>query len=443
VDARRIGVVGAGYVGLTTAVCFASLGHRVVCADLDKSKVDSLNRGETSAHEPGLDGLLAAGLRTGRLRFVVGNEPALTGVDLVFLCLPTPTGRRGHADLTALHSVLREARQLLPAGAVLVVKSTVPPGTTDGVRRELGRQDVAVVSNPEFLREGRAVDDFLRPQRVVVGGADQDAVRRVAELYAGSGAPTLFTDSTSAELAKYASNCFLAMKLSYVNTLAELCERVGADIGDVTEGMRLDDRIGAAFLSPGPGWGGSCLPKDTRALLSAADDADVDFPLLRATIGTNDRQAARIVRKVREAVDGPLAGARVGLLGLTFKAGTDDLRDSPALAVAELLAAEGAELTGYDPCVPTARPQTGDVRVVDSPYLAAKDVSAVVVLTEWPEFTGLDWARLAEQVRDRVVVDTRNLLPPGALRDNGFRVHRIGEGNGLRATAPGARPWST
>jgi UDPglucose 6-dehydrogenase len=236
----------------------------------------------------------------------------------------------------------------------------------------------------------------------------------------------LTTDSASAELVKYASNCFLAMKLSYVNTLAELCERLGADIDDVTDGMGLDDRIGSAFLRPGPGWGGSCLPKDTRALLSTADAADVDFPLLRATITTNDRQAARVVAKIRAALGEPLAGARIGLLGLTFKAGTDDLRDSPALAIAELLVAEGAEVTGYDPCVRSPDRRTGRVRVVDSPYLAAKDASVLVLSTEWPEFAELDWARLADEVRDRVVLDTRGLLSHAGVRPGGFRVHDIG-----------------
>ncbi|MFI9009293.1 UDP-glucose dehydrogenase family protein [Actinosynnema sp. NPDC053489] len=419
----RIGVIGAGYVGLTTAACFARLGHTVVCADVDEARVAALGRAEIGAHEPGLAELVAEGLREGRLRFVLGNAEALADVEFVFLCVPTPTGQDGAADLAAVHAVLREARDAVSPGCVVVIKSTVPAGTTERVSRLLDRSDVQVVSNPEFLREGHAVDDFLRPQRVVVGARAEEAARRVVALYAGTGAPALVTTSASAELVKYASNCFLAMKLSYVNSLAELCEQVGADIGDVTEGMRLDDRIGSAFLEPGPGWGGSCFPKDTRALLSTAEDAHVDFPLLRATIGTNGHQARRVVRLVREAVGGELAGVPLGLLGLTFKAGTDDLRDSPALAVAALLAEEGARLTGYDPCV-TA--DCGLVRVVGSAEAAARGADGLVVLTEWPEFAELDWPNLATAMARPVIVDTRNLLPVEKVSEAGFHLVSLG-----------------
>ncbi|MFT7838535.1 UDP-glucose/GDP-mannose dehydrogenase family protein [Saccharothrix sp. BKS2] len=421
----RIGVVGAGYVGLTTAACFARLGHEVVCADVEPAKVEALSRAEVGAHEPGLPELVGEGVRGKRLRFVLGNDEALSGVDFVFVCVPTPTGADGAADLVAVHAVLREARDAVRPGCVVVLKSTVPPGTAERVAGVLGRADVGVVSNPEFLREGHAVDDFLRPQRVVVGAAGssgEEAARRVVGLYEGTGAPAVITGSTSAELVKYASNCFLAMKLSYVNSLAELCERVGADIADVTEGMSLDDRIGAAFLEPGPGWGGSCFPKDTRALLSAAEDARVDFPLLRATIGTNGHQARRVVDLVRSAV-GPLRGARLGLLGLTFKAGTDDLRDSPALAVAALLAEEGARLVGYDPCVGR---DCGPVRVLTSAEEVARDADGLLVLTEWPEFAELDWPALAGVVRRRVIVDTRNLLPVDKVVEAGFHLVTLG-----------------
>jgi UDPglucose 6-dehydrogenase len=294
------------------------------------------------------------------------------------------------------------------------------------VRSLLERPDVAVVANPEFLREGHAVDDFLHPQRIVVGSEDETSALRVLSLYAATGAPAVITGSASAELVKYASNCFLAMKLSYVNTLAELCEQVGGDIEDVTEGMRLDERIGSAFLAPGPGWGGSCLPKDTRALLSTSEAANVDFSLLRATIETNTHQVRRVVGKIRDAVGGSLAGARIGILGLAFKAGTDDLRDSPALAVAELLASEGAELTAYDPSVPTGS-SPGPVHVVDAAHLAVKDASAIVVLTEWPEFADLDWTRLAEEVSRPVIVDSRDLLPAEKVQAAGFRLIATGK----------------
>ncbi|GAA0207234.1 UDP-glucose/GDP-mannose dehydrogenase family protein [Saccharothrix mutabilis subsp. mutabilis] len=409
----RIGVIGAGYVGLTTAACFAHLGHEVVCADVDAGKVAALRRAEVTAHEPRLAELVADGVADGTLDFVLGNGPALTGVDFVFLCVPTPTGEDGAADLSAVDAVLAETEL---SDCVLVVKSTVPPGTADRIAADVR---VPVVSNPEFLREGHAVDDFLRPQRIVVGGEEEPA-RRVVALYPN--APALVTDRASAELVKYASNCFLAMKLSYVNSLAELCEQAGADIEDVTEGMRLDERIGSAFLRPGPGWGGSCFPKDTKALLSTSDEKHVDFSLLRATIDTNERQAHRVVEKVRAAA-GPLRGARIGLLGLTFKAGTDDLRDSPALAVAALLAAEGAVLTGYDPCVDH---DAGPVRVTDSPLSAARNAAALVVLTEWPEFAELDWPALAAGMSRPVIVDTRNLLPADKVTESGFQLVALG-----------------
>ncbi|MDQ3153126.1 MAG: UDP-glucose/GDP-mannose dehydrogenase family protein [Actinomycetota bacterium] len=424
---RRIAVVGAGYVGLTTGACLASLGHRVVCADINEDKVAALQGGEVSILEPGLAELVAEGLAAGRLEFVVGARNAVPDAEVVFLCVPTPMGAGGAADLAAVESVAAEVSELLRPACVVVNKSTVPVGTAARTAELLGRADVAVVSNPEFLREGSAVADFLNPDRIVVGCDAQDAAERVAALYARLGAPTVLTDAASAEMVKYAANCFLAMKLSYVNAVAELCERLGADVLDVTEGIGYDRRIGQAFLSPGPGWGGSCLPKDTHALLQVAAAADFDFGLLRASLDTNTRQRARMVDKVRDAVGGSLSGVRVGLLGLTFKAGTDDLRDSPALAVAALLRAEGAELVGYDPGVWAAVPgMTDDVEVTDDPVKVASGAAAIVVLTEWPEFRVLDWGRLAEVVEHRVVIDTRNLLDADVLRRVGFEVRGVG-----------------
>ncbi|MDQ3600995.1 MAG: UDP-glucose/GDP-mannose dehydrogenase family protein [Actinomycetota bacterium] len=424
---RRIAVVGAGYVGLTTGACLASLGHRVVCADINEDKVAALQGGEVSILEPGLAELVAEGLAAGRLEFVVGARNAVPDAEVVFLCVPTPMGEGGAADLAAVESVAAEVSELLRPACVVVNKSTVPVGTAARTAELLGRPDVAVVSNPEFLREGSAVADFLNPDRIVVGCDAQDAAERVAALYARLGAPTVLTDAASAEMVKYAANCFLAMKLSYVNAVAELCERLGADVLDVTEGIGYDRRIGQAFLSPGPGWGGSCLPKDTHALLQVAAAADFDFGLLRASLDTNTRQRARMVDKVRDAVGGSLSGVRVGLLGLTFKAGTDDLRDSPALAVAALLRAEGAELVGCDPGVCAAVPgMTDDVEVTDDPVKVASGAAAIVVLTEWPEFRVLDWGRLAEVVEHRVVIDTRNLLDADVLRRVGFEVRGVG-----------------
>ncbi|MDQ4104936.1 MAG: UDP-glucose/GDP-mannose dehydrogenase family protein [Actinomycetota bacterium] len=437
---RRIAVIGSGYVGLTTGACLASLGHHVVCADVDAGKVTRLSRGEVSILEPGLPDLVAQGLAAGRLRFVVGAASAVghgsNAAEVVFLCVPTPMGAGGAADLSAVEAVANEVRSLLPPGCVVVNKSTVPVGTAARTARWLARPDVAVVSNPEFLREGSAVQDFLKPDRIVVGCDAQDAAERVAALYARLGAPTVLTDAASAEMVKYAANCFLAMKLSYVNAVAELCERFGADVLDVTEGIGYDRRIGQAFLQPGPGWGGSCLPKDTHALLQACAAVDFDFALLQASLDTNTRQQHRMVKKIRDAVGGSLVGQRVGLLGLTFKAGTDDLRDSPALTVAALLAAEGADLIGYDPGVPAAVPgMTDDLQVTDDPLKVASGAAVLVVLTEWPEFRLLDWGRLAELVERRIVVDTRNLLDADVLRRVGFEVRSIG-----RRLAPALTP---
>jgi UDPglucose 6-dehydrogenase len=428
--ARRIAVIGTGYVGLTTGACLASLGHRVVCGDVDPVKIDRLRRAEVDILAPGLSELVAEGLAAGRLSFVVGAQQALMahddGAEIVYLCVPTPMGVGGVADLSTVESVIDEVRSLLLPGTVVVNKSTVPVGTSLRTKELLKREDVSVVSNPEFLREGSAVDDFLNPDRIVVGCDEQDAAERVSALYARLGAPTVLTDAASAELVKYAANCFLAMKLSYVNAMAELCERLGANIADVTEGMGYDRRIGQAFLSPGPGWGGSCLPKDTSAMLQVADSADFEFRLLRATIDTNERQRQRIVDKIRLAVTGKRGGSlshmRLGVYGLTFKANTDDLRDSPALAVAAMLRQAGAELVAYDPAVrsDSLRPEIGSVTVVDDPYLVGKEADGLVILTEWPEFRSLDWAKLAESVRNPVVVDTRNLLDKDTVGRAGF-----------------------
>ncbi|NIH81158.1 UDP-glucose dehydrogenase family protein [Amycolatopsis viridis] len=415
-----VGIAGAGYVGLTTAACLAALGHDVLCAEVDESKVARLSRGEVTLAEPDLAPLVRDGLAAGRLRFTP-DVRAAGAREFVFACVPTPTGPDGTADLGALEAVLAAIR---PApDTVLVVKSTVPVGTC---ARIAGTTGIAVVSNPEFLREGHAVHDFRHPDRVVLGG-DEHAVDRVAALYADLGAPIVRTGHAGAELGKYASNAFLALKLSYVNLLARLCERTGADIDAVTRTMGLDERIGPHFLRPGPGWGGSCLPKDTRALVASAAGAGVDLTVLRAAIEANDRQYDHVAARIRDAAGGSLDGARIGLFGLAFKAGTGDLRDSPALAVAGRLAAAGATLTGYDPAV-TA--DTGPVQRVDDPVLAAKGARVLVVLTEWPEFARLDWSQLAAVAEGDVVVDMRNVLDPAAVRGSGLRLVRLGRAPG-------------
>jgi UDPglucose 6-dehydrogenase len=428
VFARRIAVIGTGYVGLTTGACLASLGHHVVCADIDRDKVDRLNDGQIDILEPGLPELVSEGVAAGRLEFVLGARQAIVrpdepAVEVVFLCVPTPMGEGGAADLAAVQAVANEVRHLLPKDCVVVNKSTVPVGTAEATRKMLGRRDVSVVSNPEFLREGSAVHDFLHPDRIVVGSADRSAARRVGELYQGLQAPTLILDAASAEMVKYAANCFLAVKLSYVNAIAQLCDRVGADVLAVTEGMGYDPRIGRSFLKPGPGWGGSCLPKDANALVHVAESVGLDFPLLRSAIEQNQRQLDDVLDRVRQACDGTLLGARIGVLGLAFKAGTNDLRDSPAIRIADALAAEGAEITAHDPAISGELP---GIRLVDDPYEAAKGAVVVVVLTEWPEFRSLDWTRVAELMDGFTVLDTRNLLDGDMLTRAGLTWRGMG-----------------
>ncbi|SMC96668.1 UDPglucose 6-dehydrogenase [Kibdelosporangium aridum] len=418
---RKIAVVGTGYVGLTTGACLAALGHHVVCADIDANKVDRLGRGHVDILEPGLDELVNRGLTAGNLEFVVGATNAVSPeTEVLFLCVPTPMGADGSADLRAVESVLAEVGDMLPSGCAVATKSTVPVGTADRLRHMV---NVPIVANPEFLREGSAVDDFLHPDRIVVGSADREAAQRVGDLYAALQAPTLVLDAASAEMVKYAANCFLAVKLSYVNAIAQLCDRVGADVREVTEGMGLDPRIGRSFLKPGPGWGGSCLPKDTNALLHVAEQAGLDFALLRSAIEQNVRQQEDVIDRIRQACDGTVRGARIGLLGLAFKAGTNDLRDSPAIGIANALVAEGAEITAHDPAITGELP---GMRLVDDPYEAVKGAIAVVVLTEWPEFRTLDWTKVAELMDGFTVVDTRDLLDGDDLARAGLRWKAIG-----------------
>ena len=425
-----IGVVGAGYVGLTTAACLAHLGHDVVCGDLDAEKVRRLTKGESPILEEGLDDLIVEGLRSGRLRFVVGAAAAATGAEFVFLCVATPQGADGRADLSAIDAAAREVAPVLLPGAVVVNKSTVPVGSTERVDRVLREggavADVGVASNPEFLREGTAVRDFLHPSRVVVGAEDAAVGARVAELYRGVHAPVLVTDPASAEMVKYASNAFLATKISFVNAIANLCEAVNADIREVVLGMGYDPRIGFEFLHPGPGWGGSCFPKDTAALLSTADEAGYDFALLRGAITSNQDQRERMVAKVRDACGGTLAGARVAVWGLTFKANTDDLRDSPAVAIATSLVEAGATVRAYDPAAGEAAGEIAGVEVATDPYDACADADALAVLTEWDQFRWLDFERVAASMRRAQLVDTRNLLDPAAMRRLGFGYQGVG-----------------
>ena len=423
----RIAVIGTGYVGLTSGVCLAHLGHTVTCADIDADKVARLSRGEMPIVETGLDGLLADGLASGRLRFVVGAAAAVADCEIAFLCLPTPQGDDGSADLSYIEAAAAEIASALPAGAIVVNKSTVPVGSTTVVERVLKRSDVSVVSNPEFLREGSAMHDFLHPDRVVVGADDRAAAERVAALYASLGAPTIITDPASAETIKYAANAFLATKLSFVNAIAAICEGVGADINDVVRGIGSDTRIGSAFLQPGPGWGGSCFPKDSRALVKIAEDAGYDFDLLSGVITVNAQQFDRVAAKVAVAAGGTLAGKTIAVWGLTFKARTDDLRESPSLEIVNRLLVAGARVVAHDPTVPTHRAGVPSaVELAASPVDACRDADALCVLTEWDDYKQVNAESVAAVMRGRGVMDGRNLLDRSAWTSAGLSYQGIG-----------------
>jgi UDPglucose 6-dehydrogenase len=428
----EVAVVGAGYVGLTTAACLAHLGHAVTCADIDEQRVRSLGKGEVPILEEGLPALVAAGLDSGRLRFVVGAATAARDAEFVFLCVQTPQSETGAADLSAVEAVAREIAPVLRPGAVVVNKSTMPVGSTLLVARELSlagaANDVGVASNPEFLREGNAVRDFLQPSRVVIGCDDTAVAVRVSDLYRGVQAPILVTDPASAEMIKYASNAFLATKISFINAIANLCESVNADVREVSLGMGYDPRIGFEFLHPGPGYGGSCFPKDTAALNHTAETAGYDFSLLRGVVEVNRRQHERIIEKLRDAAGGSLRGVTVGAWGLTFKANTDDLRDSPALVVCRRLLDEGATVRAYDPAAgEAAAVQVPELEVVADPYEAAAGAGLLALLTEWDEFRWLDFGRVVDaMIPPRVLVDARNLLDPAAMRRRGFAYQGVG-----------------
>ena len=419
-----IAIIGTGYVGLTTGACFAHIGHEVVCVDIDEAKIALLREGRIPIHEDGLEGIVREQLETGRLRFVTDTAAAVRDREFVYLCVPTPQGPDGSADMSYIEQAAREVAPHLQRGSVVVNKSTVPVGSTRLVEHALERSDIGVVSNPEFLREGSAVDDFMNPDRVVIGADDQSAATRVASLYLGVRAPIMITDAASAETIKYASNAFLATKLSFVNAVAAVCEVVGADVNDVLLGMGYDRRIGHEFLRPGPGWGGSCFPKDTRAMIRIAEDAGYDFSLLRGVIAVNDEQFERVTEKVARCVGGSLEGVRVGALGLTFKAGTDDLRESPALEILTRLVRRGALVRAYDPAVQQA-PIAG-IELVDDAYATCDEASVLVVLTEWDEFKWLDYDKIAATMAKRCVVDARNILDKGALLRRGFSYTGVG-----------------
>lgn len=431
----RLGVVGTGYVGLTTGACFAHMGHQVVCGDIDQRKVDLLNQGHIPIVEEGLQAIVDEARSAGLLEFVLGAEAAAADADIVFLCVPTPQGDDGSVDLSYIQAAATQIAPILKPGAIVVNKSTVPVGSTIAVERVLQRSDVHVVSNPEFLREGTAVHDFLQPDRVVIGSADRAAAERVADLYASIETPIHITDPASAETIKYAANGFLAMKISFVNAVAAMCEAVGADVAAVVEGIGADQRIGTQFLRPGPGWGGSCFPKDSRALVKIAEDHGYNFTMMRGVIDVNDEQLERMVGKIEQAVgcsDGNLEGVIVGALGLTFKAGTDDLRESPALAIIEELRARGAQVRAFDPTTigeltPLQQTVLDGIVLVQDPFAVADGADVIALFTEWPEFAKLDLEVLAARTdKGTTIVDTRNLLDPERVREAGLEYEGVG-----------------
>src|SRR6478672_285188 len=427
-----VAVIGAGYVGLTTAACLAHLGHEVVCADIDAERVERLRKGEVPILEDGLPALIAEGLASKRLSFVVGAPVAARSAEIVFLCVQTPQGADGAADLSYVEQVAREIAPVLTPKAIVVNKSTVPVGSTRFVQRVLSEagtpgEHVTVASNPEFLREGQAVHDFLHPDRIVIGCEDAESAVRVSELYRGVHAPVLVTDPASAEMIKYASNAFLATKVSFINAIANLCEAVDADVREVSIGMGYDARIGFQFLHPGPGFGGSCFPKDVAALLHTAREAGYDFRLLDGVVDVNVGQHQRIVDKVRVAAGRPLEEAQIAIWGLTFKADTDDLRDSPSLVIANSLLEAGATVRAYDPAAgETASRLIPALDVRPDPYEASAGADVVALLTEWEELRWLDFERVRTLMRRPAIVDARNLLDPAAMRRRGFEYSGVG-----------------
>jgi UDPglucose 6-dehydrogenase len=431
----RVAMIGTGYVGLVSGACFADFGHDVVCVDKDPSKIGRLERGEIPIFEPGLDDLVAANVRGGRLSFALDAAEAIRTADAVFIAVGTPSRRGdGHADLSYVHAAAEEIAGLIEGFTVVVTKSTVPVGTGDEIERIIRARrpdaDFAVVSNPEFLREGAAIEDFKRPDRVVVGTEDARAQAVMRELYRPlnlNETPILFTGRRTSELIKYAANAFLAMKITFINEMADLCEAVGADVQQVARGIGLDKRIGSKFLHAGPGYGGSCFPKDTIALVRTAADAGAPVRLIETTVAINDARKKAMAGKVAAALDGDLAGKTVALLGLTFKPNTDDMRDAPSLDVAPALIAMGATVQAFDPeGMHEAAKLLDGVQFRDGPYEAVTGADVVVILTEWDQFRALDIDRVKGLMRQPVMVDLRNVYRPEEMRARGFRYASIG-----------------
>jgi UDPglucose 6-dehydrogenase len=430
-------MIGTGYVGLVSGACFSDFGHEVVCVDKDKRKIDLLEQGVMPIYEPGLAELVASNVRANRLSFTTDLASGVKDADAVFIAVGTPSRRGdGHADLSYVFAAAEEIGHALTKPAVIVTKSTVPVGTGDEVERIIAEvapdSGAKVVSNPEFLREGAAITDFKRPDRVVVGTDDEAARQVMRDIYRplslNQSAPILFTGRRTSELIKYAANAFLAVKITFINEIADLCEQVGADVQEVSRGMGADNRIGSKFLHAGPGYGGSCFPKDTLALLKTADDNDTPLRIVEATVQVNDARKRAMGRKVIRAMDGDVRGKTVGILGLTFKPNTDDMRDAPAIAVIQALQDAGATVRAYDPeGIEQAKAVLQNVDFVASPYTAAEGADALVIVTEWDEFRALDLNRIRQILRQPLLVDLRNIYPPAEAERAGLRIVSIGK----------------
>lgn len=428
---KQICVVGVGYVGLVTAACFADLGNRVIALDVDEKRVENLKKGIMPIYEPGLDELVKRNVNAGRITFTTSYKEALTGSEYAFIAVGTPSGQQGEADLQYVEAAARSIAQNMSAPLVIINKSTVPIGTGDWVadivkNAQPKALEFAVVSCPEFLREGSAIADFTSPHRTIIGSLDREAANKVAHLHLPLRAPIVITDLRTAEMIKYASNAFLATKISFMNELADLCERVGADVKEVAAGMGYDARIGRHFLDAGLGWGGSCFPKDVEALAFMAKEKGLNPRILNGVMDVNYERRKSAVTSVEKMLGG-LKGKTVGLLGLAFKPNTDDMRDAPAIDIAEALIEAGAKVKAYDPvAMEVARPILPQVELVDSPYKVAENSDALIVVTEWNEFKQLDLEKVKSLLNSPVLYDGRNIYEPSRVKAMGFTYQAVG-----------------
>lgn len=432
----RIVMIGSGYVGLVSGACFADFGHHVTCVDKSEAKITALEAGEVPIFEPGLDAIIQQNREAGRLDFSKNLAPSVGEADVVFIAVGTPSRRGdGHADLTYVYAAAREIAAAVKGFTVVVTKSTVPVGTGDEIERifreEFPEKDIAVVSNPEFLREGAAITDFKRPDRIVIGTEDARAIEVMREVYRPlylNEAPLYFCERRTSELIKYAANAFLAMKITFINEIADLSEKIGADVQKVAKGIGMDKRIGDKFLHAGPGYGGSCFPKDTLALVKTAQDFDSPVRLIETTVAINDNRKRAMGRKVIAACDGDVRGKKIAVLGLTFKPNTDDMRDAPSITITQALLDGGAAVYVYDPeGMEAAKSVLGPVTYGKDPYEIAVDADALVIVTEWEEFRALDLKRLRSAMKTPVIVDLRNIYSPSDVNKHGFGYFAIGK----------------